>query len=62
MSTQRQHCERCHGVGFIRQAIMRLDDVVPGEPQTVTVIEVRTPEFCPECGGSGTSDEKVNKS
>ncbi len=44
-------CNRCEGRGFIRQCVLRLDDVAPGQPQTATVIEVREPEVCPDCGG-----------
>ena len=44
-------CQRCEGRGYIRECVLRLDDVEPGEPQTATVIEVLEPRLCPECGG-----------
>lgn len=45
-------CARCHGRGWIRQIEMRLDDIVPGKPQTATVTKVFGPEVCPDCSGS----------
>lgn len=48
-----RECQRCKGLGFIRECVLRLDDVAPGEPQTATVTEVLDPRECPDCGGSG---------
>ncbi len=54
-------CERCHGRGCIQQCTLMLDDVPAGQPQTATVIEVKDPQFCPECGGSGEVDDAVER-
>jgi DnaJ-class molecular chaperone len=48
-------CERCHGNGFIRQCLIAIDPIVPGEVVTGSVTEVLGPEQCPACGGSGVT-------